>query len=1021
LLERLEPSVRADLHLRAAELLAPEDGVAPELIERLWLGGGDRTRTIETATAAAAHGTDPARAARQLTRALRLMGRGNAGRLELRLRQAAALAAANLPLAGARAYGAALALAPDEQARDDILGLQAELLARGGRHSRARAVAEELQQSRSGTAALARAARIVALDDACRGEHADAARRLEGQAALADDSQRAEVLLALGECRSAGGLPGAHDALNRARELFDQDGLGDRAFRCTLQLAVLARDTGHYDEAEELLARASRFSEQAAFRAPVVGALAANALARGDFAEAVARGLESEDLACHTGDDRTARGARRTRAVALVRCGRIDAAHTLLSGRASTDDPLESLRENLVLTEIAFAGGRPESPGFNPSALLEHARELGHVETTLWALTLEAQSSAHATTGRPVDKIVEEFDALVAREGSPAVPHHAVRIRLAQASLSFGERRFDDARERAAAAAETARQFGLHALEASAASLESEALRWSGELAGAERTREGGRQALDRAAARMDDPELRAGFTEVPVFARLRRPVDLSTSSSSRKLVALYDMIRALNSQHDPDHLLTAILDMALDVVGAERGMILLRDAGAEFNVHLARNLEQATILDASAFSRRVLKQAGSGKAVLAVDAVSDERLRELKSVSMYGIHSVLCVPLRSRGSVVGAVYLDSRETGALFSEEDLEFLEAFAAHAALALQNAQAHRRLERENDRLRETAVSRAHFGNIVGDSTAMRQVFDLIRKVQPSELPVLIQGDSGTGKELVARAIHFNGPRSEQAFVTENCAALPESLLQSELFGHVKGAFTGAERDRVGLFEQADGGTLFMDEVGDMSPGMQAQLLRVLQEGEVRRVGGDRPIKVDVRVIAATNRDLQEEVRAGRFREDLLYRLEVLLIRLPALRDRDGDVALLIDHMLERISDDRGRPKPEIDVDLLELLESYSWPGNVRQLENVVQRLCLIAGDLPLTTASLALDPGLDGMLRTPLLDSAPALSLEVSERERIAQALDAARGNRSGAARMLGISRATIYRKIKEHGL
>jgi len=283
------------------------------------------------------------------------------------------------------------------------------------------------------------------------------------------------------------------------------------------------------------------------------------------------------------------------------------------------------------------------------------------------------------------------------------------------------------------------------------------------------------------------------------------------------------------------------------------------------------------------------------------------------------------------------------------------------------------------------------------------------------------VLIQGESGTGKELVARAIHFNGPRRKRPFISENCAAIPDSLLQTELFGHVRGAFTGASRDRSGLFEQAHGGTLMLDEVGDMSPTMQAQLLRALQEGEVRRVGGDRPIRVDVRVLAATHRDLQAEVTAGRFREDLLYRLQVLGIQIPALRERADDVALLVGHFLRRIAAERGREAPRIDAEVMQLLAAYAWPGNVRQLQNVVQRLSLLAGEAPITRRLLEEDTGLRQLLGTAAPKSESPMSLEVSEREQIVRALRATQGNRSRAARILGISRATIYRKLREHGL
>jgi len=269
-------------------------------------------------------------------------------------------------------------------------------------------------------------------------------------------------------------------------------------------------------------------------------------------------------------------------------------------------------------------------------------------------------------------------------------------------------------------------------------------------------------------------------------------------------------------------------------------------------------------------------------------------------------------------------------------------------------------------------------------------------------------------------VAKALHLHGSRRRRAFLSENCAAIPESLLESTLFGHTRGAFTGAERDKPGFFEQADGGTLFLDEVGDMPLAMQPKLLRVLQEGEVRRVGGERTIKVDVRVIAATNRDLQAEVTAGRFREDLFYRLQVLVVQLPPLRDRDGDLPVLVQHLLEKISKARGRPVPRLEPEVLELFARYSWPGNVRQLENVLQRLALLAADGPIRRDLLKTDPGLERLF-VAVEAIEPQFSLERTEREQIRRALETARGNREKAATMLGISRATIYRKIKDLNL
>jgi Nif-specific regulatory protein len=533
-------------------------------------------------------------------------------------------------------------------------------------------------------------------------------------------------------------------------------------------------------------------------------------------------------------------------------------------------------------------------------------------------------------------------------------------------------------------------------------------------------TRDRGQELIHMAARRITDPDWRRDFLEQPYIRKLLAKVP--KPPETKRIEAMYEMIRALNSETDPEALLESSLEMAMNAVDAERGMILLAGpSGADFSVRLARNLEKETEADVEAFSRRIVAQAGLGESVLALDAGQDDRFKSFKSVSLFRIRSLMCVPLRSRGRITGTVYLDSRRQGKLFSPDDLRFVEAFADHAALALENARHRSQLEAENRRLKAVVGERSVYGKIVGRSPVMQKIFDLLERIAVSDVPILIQGESGTGKELVARALHFTGPRKDKIFISENCAALPETLLESELFGHVKGAFTGADRDRAGLFEQAHNGTLFLDEVGDMSPGMQARLLRVLQESELRRVGGDHPIKVDVRLITATNKDLQVEVAAGRFREDLYYRLAVVPVQLPPLRERVGEVPFLVGHLLEQIAAARGRATPRIDSEILDAMERYSWPGNVRQLENVLRRVSLLAGDGPITRGLIEADADLSRMFLGKQAQVGPLLSMVKTEEDQIRRALDAAAGNRDRAARLLGISRATIYRKMREYSL
>ena len=340
-----------------------------------------------------------------------------------------------------------------------------------------------------------------------------------------------------------------------------------------------------------------------------------------------------------------------------------------------------------------------------------------------------------------------------------------------------------------------------------------------------------------------------------------------------------------------------------------------------------------------------------------------------------------------------------------------------------LVLKKAEERERLKHENRRLREEVAREYSFGSIVSRNARMREIFRLIGKVCDVKASVLILGESGTGKELVARAIHHNGNRRQGPFVAVNCGAIPEHLLESELFGHVRGAFTDAASGRVGLFEEAHGGTLFLDEIGEMPLALQVKLLRVLQEGELRRVGASRPTKVDVRVVSATARDLPAEVAAGRFREDLYFRLNVLSVTLPPLRERMEDVPLLAAHFIAKHGESLGRAGVKVSPEAMKLLMGYDWPGNVRELENCIERgLILCEGDL-LDVGSLP--PALRSLLiaETGLPLPGDSLSIkkaeELLEREYIRRALEKTGGNRTHAARLLEISHRALLYKLKEY--
>jgi len=331
-------------------------------------------------------------------------------------------------------------------------------------------------------------------------------------------------------------------------------------------------------------------------------------------------------------------------------------------------------------------------------------------------------------------------------------------------------------------------------------------------------------------------------------------------------------------------------------------------------------------------------------------------------------------------------------------------------------IKNAVSHRRLFQENRFLRRELRKQYGFSEIVGKSDALQQVFDLVSKVAGTSANVLIQGESGTGKELIARAIHFNSERADKPFLAVNCGALPETLLESELFGHVRGSFTGAIADKKGLFRAAAGGTLLLDEVADMSPSLQVKLLRAVQENEVTPVGASTPVSFDARIIAATNKDLESEVAAGRFREDLFYRLDVVEIDVPPLRMRRDDIPLLVKHFVARSRHGQNGHAKTVTNEALGALTRYSWPGNVRELEHVIERAVILSGD-EIDTDSFPQKLARVGVEGLPRDGEQPTLA--EAERDLIEDSLKRAGGDKTKAARMLGIDLSTLYRKLKRY--
>ena len=488
----------------------------------------------------------------------------------------------------------------------------------------------------------------------------------------------------------------------------------------------------------------------------------------------------------------------------------------------------------------------------------------------------------------------------------------------------------------------------------------------------------------------------------------------------ARDLTLLVKLSTTINSIRETEALQRELLRFVFEVVPAERGAILLAGEGgetvAEFG--LERAGESARTVEVS---NTVVRQVvGERSAVLANDII-ESGFSSSESLRAARISSLMCVPLVLFGRVVGVIYLTATDPGTHFDEDQLRLVTVISGVAAVALNNARHVEQLESENDLLR--AESRIEHG-MVGESEAMRKVYQFIARVAPTDTTVLIRGESGTGKELAAQAVHQNSPRRERPFVAINCAALAETLLESELFGHERGAFTGALAQKKGKLEVADGGTLFLDEVGEMSPAMQAKLLRVLQEREFERVGGTRTIRVDVRVVTATNRDLEEAVKQGGFRQDLYYRLNVVSFEMPPLRERRDDIPLLANYFAAKYGAKFKRKVTGLAAKARECLAAYDWPGNVRELENAIERAVVLGSterilpeDLPETILEAELTS--PGASPTPVTKYHDAV--RESKKQLILRALEQHGGSFTEAARSLGVHPNYLHRLIRNLNL
>ncbi|XXX79444.1 sigma 54-interacting transcriptional regulator [Sorangium sp. So ce134] len=1039
--DRARALVFAGEHEAARRALAASEPMF-EWAPRAWVRAADAACAVQPAPRTLVAAASALEAAGDPRRALSLLARARRARPP-------ADAVAELSYRAARCYEklgkVERALAQLERARalspgpagGRLASLAARCLLRLGRYDEARREAQgalaaaepdgALAAGRAGASSAAELAETLGLALGYLGDQEGALRSLARAVALrpASDSPRARARTlsyhALHAYR-AGDAALAARGFQEALDLAEAEGLGDLLATAALNLGTARHQLGDWG---------------AALRCYERGLRAAIAFAK-ERTEATLRFNLAKIHADVGLLDRAELGVARLRAPDGARVPEEIAAGAL-GLAAEIAEARGALGEAARLLEQARAGHAARGSKREACEATIHAAEV--------ALAARDTAAAGARLAEAA-ALLREIDAAdLALRHATAGAELALALGDADAAL--------EAAQRGAGLVARAAQLELHAKHEE---VSAEVLRRRSATALAERHRTAAIECWERIGSTLP-AELAEVFWRHPRRAALRGG-PAQPAARMELVLKLLEINRRLSSTLDAEEVLRLAMDAAIELTGAERGFVILtspsldapdcasdspgRPGKVRLEVAVARNLDRERVGKSQLkFSHGIAKRVVErGEAVLTVDALADARFHGNASVHALRLRSIVCVPIRAHGAVLGAVYLDNRFQRGKFAEGDADLLGAFADQIAVALHNGRLMaelrdrtRALEEEQRRVAELmrsqadeierlshelertrADARRDFPEIAGRSAPMRAVLALCERVAESDVTVTVTGESGTGKELVARAVHAGGPRRDGPFVAVNCAALPEALLESELFGHVKGAFTGAVRDHGGLFLSARGGTLFLDELGEMPVGVQAKLLRALQERSIRPVGSDRSVSVaDVRVVCATNRDLREEVARGRFREDLYYRVSVIEIRLPPLRERPDDIPAIAQAIVEKLSARQGRPAFRLSRGALRRLMTYGWPGNVRQLENVLSRACVLAPGPEIGPADIHLPAA------APAPRARSRADYRGAEAERIRAALDLARWNVCEVSRSLGIPRTTLYRKLARYGL